>query len=173
MTLQQFRDILYCTQAEIKEISHVSDDVSDKKIASMQQHVESFHINPILTQDLAMAVKTELLSVTTGGTLSERMSDLLEHIKYAEAWAVYWELLLVTHYKLTKAGIMIPQPDNATAADQAGIAYIRKNVEDIMVGYKGKLKQYLEDNKSTFPEYESDCRGGFYNTNNSAGLIFY
>jgi hypothetical protein len=171
MTYQNLKDTFYCTPQEIKEIANIEKDVPDEKISAMQIHVEKFHVNPILTDDLVLAIKSELFASHTGGTISERFVNLLEYIKYVEAYGVSYELIPFLNFKTTKGGIMTMTPSNAQAADINTLAFLRKNNEELMYGYKKDLEDFLYKNESTYPEFKK--KRDFYNENNSIGLMFY
>lgn len=172
MTEELKRDINYVTPEIIKEISNIEKDVPDAKISAMQVHVEVFHINPILGDTLVTTLKQELFNVTTGGTLSSRMSNLLEYIQYAESYGVAYELIPFLTYKISRSGAISMQPNNANPLDLETVAYLRKNNEELMAAYKTRLKKFLEDNTSTYPEYDSSCKKNS-NNNNSIGIQFY
>lgn len=169
-----FRDIFYLTPQQVKEISNIEKDVSDEKISMIQVHVEIFYINTVLGDDLAYAVKQEIFNVTTGGTLSQRVTDLLEYINPAEAYAVAYELIPFLTMKITRSGAVSMQPNNANPLTLEEMSYIRRNYQELLYAYVNRMKKFLEDNLATYPEYEKMCKPNkFYNSNGSTGLMFY
>jgi hypothetical protein len=174
MNEEKLRNIYYVTPDVIKETASIEKDVPDAKINSMQIHVELFHINPILGDELVGVIKQELFNVTTGNTISVRVSNLIEQIQYAESFAVAYELIPFLTYKISRSGAISMQPNNANPLDLETIAYLRKNNQELMYAYLNKLKKYLDLNISVFPEYERHCKGNnFYNKNGSTNLLFY
>jgi hypothetical protein len=111
--------------------------------------------------------------MVSGTSLSSGVTLLLEYIKPVEAHAVWYEIIPVISSKTTRGGVMVMTPNNGSAADIDGLIYLRKQVNEWMAAYKGRLKDFLDNNSTSYPDYAAACKDNFFAKNNSQGFLFY
>lgn len=94
-----------------------------------------------------------------GGGLSPDNQTLMGYITPALANWVYWMLLPHLHHKGTNKGLTVKFSDNSESAGVRELEYYRRALKDNAQSYMNRLLKFLNENKSTYPLYESFVSG--------------
>jgi hypothetical protein len=147
-------DINLISVEDIRNVTSISNNITDDLLQPYIFLSEDFFVYPILGDALA----TELKNQITANTLTTLNNTLLtQFIIPLAAWGAWYNYIPFNTVKSTTAGEVEQAGDGSTNADLQKIAFKRASIKDFINHCSKKLKDYLEDNKTSYPLYRSTC----------------
>lgn len=147
-------DVTYISVEDIKEITSISQNVDPTFLVPYVRAAEGMFVVNIL----GTALDAELKAMITGGTLTGNYYNLVQYyIKPLSAYSAYLQAVPFLAFKTTNKGILRNGSENAEIPAIGDITYFKQSIKDIQSYYRQELINYLEDNKTLFPNYRSDC----------------
>lgn len=142
----------------VKQNTPVNDNVDENTSlwpSIRQAQVE--YIKPILCVNLY----DKLIADIDGGTLAGDYLTLVnDYVKPAHAYYTLSHFIPSLTTQLRAGGLVKPSSDNVTQANDADIRRIRSSINSSASTYGITLREYLKNNKSLYPEYETCCDKG-------------
>jgi hypothetical protein len=149
---------------DIKELTSISKSISAELLEPYIIISEEYYVYPILGD----ALLTELKNQITGNTLSALNAILLnQYIRPLAAYGAWFEGAPFIQFKTVQKGIVKQSSDNSSNVDLSEFNVYRNSIKDKISFYEDRLAKYLDDNKSSYPLYRSNCNN---NNNNSSGI---
>lgn len=160
-------DTTYLTIGRIKELTAIVKSVDPTYIEPFIEVGETMHIVPVL----GLALDSELKTAIEQGTLSGNNETLVvNYIQPASAWYSFYESTPFLSIKAFNKGLVKQFSDNSTSIDREELRDYRQSILDKAVFYRNKLIDYLNNNKSLYPNYRTDNACGVPKSN-STGIF--
>lgn len=117
--------------------------------------------NPIKRSEemLSMVVGEDLYNelVSQNPNFTGANVTLMPYVKKFLAWQAYQFWLPKANFKTHNSGIRVHREDNSEAATDGQMATLIRDAKEWAQTQKEKLVQFLEDNSSSYPLYETWC----------------
>jgi len=131
----------------------------------MDENVDANLVEPFILQAQDINIQTivgntlyvKLMNdiITTGTTTGYYLTLLTEYIQPAQAqWAIYHSLPFL-NYRLTNKSVAEKNSDNSTVAPLETVQYLRNTVRDNAEFLSTRIREYIINNQTQFPEYFS------------------
>lgn len=146
----------------IKDITNLSDNLSDKYIRSALREAQDIGLNQVLGTRLLERLYT---LVSTGGiinTENAKYKKLLDsHISYYLAYETITNVVVIASVKIDNAGAVTSDAEKTNGLELKDIFKIESYYRQKADFYKSRLQAYLRMEHDNFPELEY---GDAYNT---------
>jgi hypothetical protein len=114
---------------------------------------QDINIQTVIGNTLYVRLMNDI--ITTGTTTGYYLTLLTEYIQPAQAqWAIYHSLPFL-NYKLTNKAVSEKNSDNSTVAPLETVQYLRNTVRDNAEFLSTRIREYIINNQTQFPEYFS------------------
>ena len=151
--------VIYIDATYIKAYSHLDGSVDEKDLLPSIIQAQDSQIQPILGTDLYNKLKTDI----TAGTITGVYETLLQD--YVQMATLKWTLVNFYPYlqgKILNGTIGSRNVDNITALSQAEVLRLVDIERSNAQFYTERLIEYLTNNTSSFPEYNSNSGADMY-----------
>jgi hypothetical protein len=149
---------LFITPEYIKSVSILDENVDDKIIKIAIKEAQDIRIHRILGTDLYNKYITDInvSSASVTGVYKTLMdSYILNALTY---WTLY-EIALFLNWKYRNKSIANQSGDNAQPAQLDVVQTLRDEHKDKAEWYSERLTRYLQENSSSYPQYEANTDG--------------
>lgn len=149
---------LFLTDAKFKEMVPVSKNVEvSGTVALPIYEAQRRFVEPILCKDFYTEILDKTVEVRNGtGTFTTLEEELvLDYIQPCVAWYAYYILIPMNWSKTRDAGQTTATGDYYTAVTKTDIEFLQNQAQNFAEDAAIRLKEFLEDNKSTFETYEN------------------
>ena len=114
---------------------------------------QDINIQTIIGNTLYVRLMNDI--ITTGTTTGYYLTLMTDYIQPAQAqWAIYHSLPFL-NYKLTNKAVSEKNSDYSTVAPLETLQYIRNTVRDNAEFLSTRIREYIINNQTQFPEYFS------------------
>ena len=144
-------DTTIITIEDIKNVTSISQNVDVEMLEPFLFNAQLMYIQPLVGQALYDAIIAEI----EAGTGSTYTSLIDNYILNALSYATFFSFLPFNHLKVQKKGVLLQTSDNSTSASPEEFALLSGRVEGMMTYYLRRLKEYLDDNKTTYTLYKT------------------
>lgn len=145
-------EILLSSEAYIKSVTSISDNVAGKYILPSLREAQEVGLRGILGDCLLDALKAKY----DNGTLADQYLELVDRCQYYLAYATVAEVATKVSYKVGNFGVTKSSDDNLQVASHDEISklivYYESKADDCCL----RLQNWLLENRAAFPEL-SDC----------------
>jgi len=133
--------------------STIDKDVDADLVNQFIDESQDINIQELLGYSLYTKIMTD---ISTTGTTTGAYYDLLtQHIQPTQTkWLVY-HLLPFLNYHLTNKSVSEKSSEYSKPTELANLQYIRSIAQSKAEFYGARLKEYIKNNLSSFPEYYS------------------
>lgn len=152
-------DILLTSEAFVKEVSNISDNIAGKYLKPSIREAQDVGLKGILGDALLNKLKD---LVKTGGINAPANVDyknLIERCQYYLAYKSIVELTYKVSYKIANFGVSKSSDENLAVASKDEIDNQRYYYQAKADSYCYELQGWIIENKGAFPELsENHCR---------------
>jgi hypothetical protein len=150
---------IYITTEDLKGATVIQNNIEPKLLAPYIVIAQDIHLDSLLGTSLVTVFKADLNEVSDSiEATTQRFIDLLVYVKDAMFYCVAAEATSFLAVRITNKGINNRFSEFTAVASQEQVKDIKSQFRNYSEHYKAALKCYLEDNKSTYPEYkDEDC----------------
>ena len=148
-------DFLLTSEAFVKSVSSISDNVSGKYIQSSIREAQEIGLKSIIGSNLLNYIK----SLGKDGIKlpgNEAYDELVDRAQYFLAYTAICELLPKVSYKVGNFGVSKSTDENLQVATQDEIAKMQYYYQSKADFCALELQQWILDNRGLFPELD-DC----------------
>jgi hypothetical protein len=139
--------------SKLKENSIIENTVDEKLIRITLQNVQDTILQPLLTAPLFK----KILEGAQGDTLTpEYRQFILEYVHPVLIAGVTLNISDNLIYKYTAMGVNKESAESSQTINSTEHSSLKKEKERILIFHSNALQDYLEKNRSKFPEFESD-----------------
>ena len=149
-------DVLLCSEAFVKNVTSISDNVAGKYIQPAIREAQEFGLRKILGSALTDRLKDLVRTGTAGDPGNEAYLDLLQRCQYYLAYSAVSEVAQKTSFKIANFGVVKTTDENAQVATQDEVAKVRFYYQAKADGHAVELERWVLDNRAAFPEL-NDC----------------
>jgi len=142
--------ILFITEAHIKEVSIIDENIDAKLIMNAIREAQDINIHPILGTGLYNELKTQ---VNAGTVTALNVTLLDDYIKWA---LIYWTLYQgvdIFTYKIRNKGIYKQSSENSTSLDLEETRRLMDAFRNKAEWYSERITKYLLENQTSYPLY--------------------
>lgn len=126
---------------------------------------QDLQIQLVLGNALFVKIKNDIAS--TGTTTGYYLSLLTDYVQRATAeWTVYYALPHI-NYHITNKAVSTNNSDSSNASDVDTLKWLRQQVRDNAEFYSERVRDYLRNNSTQFPELYATTGENIRPTNNS------
>lgn len=144
---------LLITDADLLAQSNMSGNVDTDKYKQYVSIAQDIHIQRLLGTDLLEYIQAQIIA----GTLSGNYLSLVTN--WIKPALIHWtmvELLPMLAITVANGGIYRHAPENANALSQDEVDSLVDQERDFAVYYSNRLVDYLCNNSTLFPEYNTN-----------------
>lgn len=145
-------EVLLSSEAFVKEVSNMSDNVSAKYILPSLREAQEQGLKGILGDALLSRLKELVKTKTIGLPAHEMYKALLDRCQYYLAYKCINEVLYKVSYKVGNFGVSKSTDENLQVATKEEIDNQRYYYQAKADAYCFELQGWILDNKSSFPE---------------------
>jgi len=152
--------VLFISEVFLKDNTQVSKNVDVKYIREAILWSQDSDIQPILGSTLYDVFRTQLAIDPAGGTLGAAYKTLLDsYIQVCLKHYVVAECMPMAHYKITNKGLQIQDSEQSQPASKTNVDFLVEKETNKAEWYRQRLIDYLCENSTDFPEYETPGTG--------------
>lgn len=145
--------VFFITVNNLKEDTTINWAVEDKLLETSIYDSQRIDIEPILGTDLYNKISDEIEAETLAGVYKVLMDD---YIYYTLVKASMKRSLIYLFAKIREKGVISKDDPGATTVDITILNKMRDEVYSDFGYYANRLKDYLCDNSSDYPEYSTN-----------------
>ena len=149
-------EILLSSEAFVKSVSSVSDNLSGKYILPSLREAQEIGLRGILGDDLLAKLKGLIKSGDLETEADGVYKTLVDHCQYYLAYMTIVEVTNKVSYKIGNFGVTKTQDENLQVATQDEIAKMQYYYQSKADACCLDLQNFLLDNREDYPEL-SDC----------------
>ena len=145
------KKILLTNVERLKEISSISDNIEVEMLQPYLMAAQEIAIYTIVGEDM---YEDMLNVVETGGTTYDTLiTQYVDYVMAYEAWRMAVPFLA---YKATSKGLTKQSSDYSESLTPEEFGIYEKRISNLSSFYQNKMKEYLDNNKNSYPLYDSD-----------------
>jgi hypothetical protein len=145
---------------DVVELTVVGGNVDTNKFQQNIYYQQDATLKPIIGDELLDKLETD---VVNGGFQEPYLSLVNDYIKFVLAYATAADYILTAGINVTNGGVTSYSPDNGTQATRDDVNILSVNVKNKSEHYGQMLIDYLEKNRSSFPEYKGSSTNSNFN----------
>ena len=146
---------LFISVSDVKATSFVDEGMDDLTIKKAIYTAQQVHLLPILGTALYDKLDTDIAA----GTLASPYTTLATKVKQALVWASIYEGIYPFAIKMRNKGIVQQSGDNTQNVDFSELNSLKGDAQTKMEIFLQRVTNYLEENSSSFTEYENPGTG--------------
>lgn len=161
-------NVLFIDESTIKNLSVVGDNLDAKYIAPSIVAVQDVYLEPLIGSKLFQ----KIADIITNGTLTDHpeIKTLLdEYIQPYLLNKTISEICVQIFAKIRNAGVAQFTDTNQSNVNIENVNYLRKHYDDLALVYGNRLVDFLNKNRTTFPDYTFTTNGGDVNPQGEQG----
>lgn len=147
---------LFVTLDDIKKMTLLDGNVDNDKLIQFIAIAHDIHIQGYLGTDLYNKIKTDI----AGASLSGNYLALVNN--YLKDMCIHWglvEYIPFAAYNIANKGVYKSTAENAESVSKEEIDYLVEKQKNIAEHYTQRFLDYICNNSSLFPEYNSNSNG--------------
>lgn len=148
------------TVNDIKTGTSISNSIKTEILQPFIELSELDFIKPVIGADLLEELKQQIGTGVTANTLTTLNRILLSKIKPVNCYGAWFKFVRLGHYKQTEKGVTKQSSNDSESVDRDELNDLKKDLKEIIATYDKELRDYLEDNKTSYPLYNSTCGSG-------------
>ena len=152
-------EILLTSEAFVKSVSSISDNVAGKYIKPSIREAQEIGLKGILGSALLAKLKQLVSAGTLDMPINAAYKELLDRSQYYLAYAAIVEIAQKTSYKIGNFGVVKSSDENLQNATQDEIAKTQYYYQSKADACCYELQGWILENRNAFPELdENTCR---------------
>ena len=152
-------EILLSSEAFVKSVTSVSDNLSGKYILPSLREAQEIGLRGILGDSLLAKLKGLVLDKSVNEDANVMYKELIDRCQYYLAYMTIVEVANKTSFKVGNFGVAKSQDENLQVATQDEIAKMQYYYQSKADACCLDLQNWLIDNRTSFPELsDCDCR---------------
>ena len=150
---------LFITTADLKKFTVVNGNLDPDKFTQFILVAQETHIQNFLGSDLYEKIEADIIAGTLTGDYATLVSDYLKPmlIQYA-----LLEYLPFAAYTVANKGVFKHTSEASEGVSKTEIDYLVEKTRDIAEHYTERFIQYICNNSTLFPEYNTNSNGDMY-----------
>ena len=146
-------EVLFVNADYIKRLTPINGSVEDQVLAPAIILAQDKYLQQFLGTDLLNKLKSDI----AGSGVSGDYATLLDtYVRKATCWWTMVEVLPTLYVKLDNGGLVIRTSDSTAPISQADLHREIENARQNAQFYTARMVDYLCQNSSLFPEYNSN-----------------
>lgn len=161
-------NVLFIDETTIKNLSVVGDNLDAKYIAPSIVAVQDVYLEPLIGTKLLQ----KIADVISNDTMSDnpQIKTLLdEYIQPYLLNKTVSEICVQIFAKIRNAGVAQFTDTNQNNVNLENVNYLRKHYDDLALVYGNRMIDYLNKNRSLYPDYKCTTDGGNVNPQGEQG----
>lgn len=152
-------EILLSSEAFVKSVTSVSDNLSGKYILPSLREAQEIGLKGILGDSLLSKLKSLVKDGKIEDSVNVHYKDLIDRCQYYLAYVTIVEVTNKTSFKIGNFGVTKSTDENLQVATQDEIAKMQYYYQTKADAYCYDLQNWLIDNRTNFPELsDNDCK---------------
>ena len=152
-------EILLSSEAFVKSVTSVSDNLSGKYILPSLREAQEIGLKSILGDSLLAKLKTLVKENKIESEVNKHYKDLIDRCQYYLAYVTIVEVTNKTSFKVGNFGVTKSTDDNLQVATQDEIAKMQYYYQSKADACCYDLQNWLIEHRTDFPELnDCDCR---------------
>jgi len=148
--------VLFISETFLKDNTQVSKNVDVKYIREAILWAQDSEIQPILGSTLYDKIKTDIAASTLTGVYKTLVDS---YVQVCLKHFVVAECTPMAHYKIMNKGLQIQDSENSQPASKSNVDFLVEKETNKAQWYRQRLIDYLCENSSDYPEYETPGTG--------------
>jgi hypothetical protein len=145
--------VLFVSEQKLKETTAITNNVDVEFLLPYLKIAQRKYLETALGTDLYEKLQADISAASLAGNylilVDDYISDALCHFAFYEA-------IPYMHYKVMNKAIMLKNSDNASPISREELQDLRNDVLDTAEWYIKRLVDYICNNTSLFPEYNTN-----------------
>jgi hypothetical protein len=145
--------VLFVSEQRLKETTAITSNVDVEFLLPYLKIAQRKYIEVALGTDLYEKLQSDITGGTLGGAyqtlVNDYISDALSHFAFYEA-------LPFMHYKIMNKAVVLKNSDNSSPVTREELQDLRNDILDTAEWYRKRLIDYICNNESSFPEYNTN-----------------
>ena len=152
-------EILLSSEAFVKSVTSVSDNLSGKYILPSLREAQEIGLKGILGDSLLSKLKSLVKNGQLEDSANVHYKDLIDRCQYYLAYLTIVEVTNKTTFKVGNFGVAKSSDENMQVATQDEVAKMQYYYQTKADACCYDLQSWLIENRASFPELsENDCR---------------
>lgn len=157
---------LMIDETYMRQETFMGDNVHTNVLINSIRRAQQIKILPILGEKLYNKIIDDIVASTLTGNYETLLDDYIA--PSLVQWALYMSVVPL-NYRLTSKGLVISNDQYTEGGDIDVVNFVRNDMQNEAVFYSERLKNYLCDNSSLFPEYTELADDPDLNPSSSTG----
>jgi hypothetical protein len=133
--------------------TQIDENVDPNIVEPSILQAQDINIQTVIGNTLYVRLMNDI--ITTGTTTGYYLTLLVDYIQPAQAqWTIYHALPYL-NYRFTNKSVAEKNSDNSTVAPLETVQYLRNTVRDNAEFLSTRIREYIINNQTQFPEYFS------------------
>lgn len=145
------------TTTDLKKHSVINGNVDNDKFVQYINISQDIHIQQYLGTDLLVKIQSLISADTIDDIGNVDYKTLLE--TYVKPMLIHWgmvEFLPFAAYTIANGGVYKHQSETSISVDKIEVDYLVEKERDIAQNYTRRFIDYMCENSSTYPEYNTN-----------------
>ncbi len=150
---------LFVTTKDISKFTALNGNVDTDKFIQFLKIAQDIHIQNYLGTDLFDKISDDIVNSTLAGDYLDLVNN------YIKPMVIHWgmvEYLPFSAYKIANQGVFKHLSENSESVDKNEVDFLIGKETQIAEHYTERFIQYICNNSSLFPEYNSNSNGDMY-----------
>lgn len=155
--------ILFIGVKDVKERSIIDGSVDPDKVIQFIEMAQDKHIQNYL----GTALYEALMAMIDDGSIQDAANSnykqlLIKHIKPMLVWYTQTDYLPFSAFTVSNGGVYKHSSENSETISEDELNYLIAKCKENATFYTDRFIDYICDNSSLFPEYNTNQRDGMY-----------
>jgi hypothetical protein len=142
--------VLFISSARLKKLSGIYENFYDDLIQPFTLQAQDIYVQEKLGTSFYNSLKLRVSGSTTTALEQTLLND---YIAPMLANYAVWLALPSIHYRIKNKAVLVGTSEEAQPADLNELKFLRSSILDIAQFYGERMREFLVDNESSFPEY--------------------
>jgi len=145
--------VLFISEVKLKESTAINLNVDVNILLPYVKQAQKLYVEPKLGTDLVTKLKNEITAGTLAGAYKTLVDDYIADM--LPNWAFYHAIPFL-RFKIENGNIYSKTSETGTALTTAESQHLREEVRNTAEYYTERMIDYVKNNISSFPEYNTN-----------------
>ena len=147
--------VLFISEERLKEATAINLNVSSDLLLPYLKQSQKLYVEPKLGTKLTDKLKAEITAGTLAGAYKTLVDDFIAEM--LPNWA-FFHAIPFLRFKIENGNIFSKSSENGTPLTTAEAQHLREEVRNTAEYYTERMIEYVRNNTSSFPEYNTNTR---------------
>ena len=145
--------VLFISEAKLKDSTAINLNVDTELLLPYVRQAQKLYVEPKLGTDLTQKLKNEIIAGTLAGAYQTLVDDYIGDM--LPNWAFYHAIPFL-RFKIENGNIYSKTSETGSALSTEEAQHLREEVRNTAEYYTERMIDYVRNNTSSFPEYNTN-----------------